>query len=69
MKESVRREETRELGSLIERLENNLKSISSVNEKQEGSSKNIAGSNIDHLPVITSNSFVDSIFWKKESGS
>jgi len=69
MKEGIRREETRELDSLIDRLERSLSAVSSDRQRKIQNPKNVAGNNVSHLPTMTSSSIVDSIFWKKDSGS
>lgn len=70
MKEGIRREETRALDSLIDRLEQSLQTVSSDRQRKiQTNQKNIAGTNVSHLPIMTSSNIVDSVFWKKDSGS
>lgn len=70
MKEEIRREETRNIGSYVERLE---KLLSQKSERQRkianNTGNNVAGVNVGHLPNFSTSNIINTKLWKKDDGS
>lgn len=70
MKEGIRREETRNIESYVERLE---KLLSQTPERRRkignNTGNNVAGVNTRHLPNFSTSNIINTQLWKKDSGS
>lgn len=67
MKEEIRREDTRNFESYVERLEKLLSQPSERQRKMGNSGNNIAGFDTKHLPNFSTSSIIDPQLWKKNN--
>jgi hypothetical protein len=70
MKEIIRREETRNIESYVERLEMLLSQKPKKEYKiANQTGNNIAGVDTKHLPHFSSSNIINPVLWKKDNGN
>lgn len=70
MKEEIRREETRNIESYVERLEKLLSQKPERQRKIANNTKNnVAGVNTGHVPNFSTSNIINTQLWKKDDGS